>query len=133
MASKAARIKAHRNMVYAKYNGKCALCGDQLEQRWCIWPMSKDTGGLQIIDADGAKREAGQYDLPSCPSCHGARMRYFMYNKKLLTIDEFRDQLYDDLEFLGKHSMCAAYYQRALRYGLIQETGNPIVFYFERT
>ena len=132
MATKADRIKSHRNQVYAKYDGKCALCGDPLTPGWRIWPMVKNNGGLQIIGADGTKRETVQYDLPSCISCHGARNRYFRYTKKLPTIEEFRDQLNDDLEFLGKHSMCSAYYQRALRFGQIQETGNPIVFYFER-
>lgn len=132
MATKSALAKAHRNKVYGKFQGRCALCGDLLGPRWHIWPMVKDAGGLRVVDGRGDYKDTRVYDMPACISCNRSRLNNSVRGSALITIEQFRACLYREHEFLAKHSMCASYYQRALRYGLIQETGNPIVFYFER-
>ncbi len=132
MASKSSEAKDHRLRVYGKYGGRCALCGELLGPKWHIWPMVKETGGLRVIDARGVPKDAREHDLPACISCNSSRLHHSRYGSTLITIEQFRACLYQEHEFLANGGMYATYYQRALRFGLIQETHKPIVFYFER-
>lgn len=134
MPTKKEREKQHRNQVYAKFNGRCAFCGYPLEIGWHIWKATSTK--LFVIDRDGKSKDAAtkQQDLPACISCNTTRLNNSRYalNKELIDIEEFREALYREFEFLATSSMASTYYKKALRYGLIQETNNPIVFYFEK-
>ena len=132
MASKSALAKAHRERVYGKYGGRCAFCGDMLGSTWHLWHMLKADNGLRIVDGRGMTKATMDYDLPACISCNRTRLNHSRYGGTLIDIEAFRQCLYQELRFLANDSMYATYYQKALRFGLIQETSNPIVFYFER-
>lgn len=133
MPTKKELEKKHRNYVYSKFNGRCAFCGHPLERGWHIWKSA--TAQLKIVDAQGAKVTPGAArDLPACVSCSSTRLHHSRYktNKELLDIEEFRQALYHEFEFMSTSSMAATYYKKAIRFGLIQETNKPIVFYFEQ-
>jgi hypothetical protein len=132
MASKLSPVKVHRNHVYGKYGGRCAFCGDQLPPRWHVWPIVKDGGRLRIVDARGVPKDARELDLPACISCNRTRLNNSMRGGVLITIEQFRGCLYREFKFLRSQCLNAPYYQKALRFGLIQETNKPIVFFFER-
>lgn len=102
-----------RAQVHAKYDGRCAYCGVEISQK-----------GMQV-DHFKPRYHGGTDDLENLyPACHGCN------NYKLtFSIEELRQQIAMQPERAAQKSVN---YRLALRYGLIQETGAPVVFYFER-
>lgn len=49
-----------------------------------------------------------------------------------MTIEQFRADIAQTFKFLRTGGITATSYGRAIRFGLIIETGNPIVFHFEK-
>lgn len=115
-----------REMLFKKYDGRCAFCGCQLVARWhvCgIQPLKSSVGpkGNVIIGDDSYENK-----LPACVPCSLARIQHS--HGGLIDIESFRKSLYWSMEFL-QHD---ANYKKAIRYGLIIETNEPIIFYFEK-
>lgn len=61
---------------------------------------------------------------------HGSK--YIASSGRKLNIDEFRKWLMHEFDFMKTHSMTSTYYNRAIKYGLIKETGEEIIFHFEK-
>lgn len=132
MPTKAELYKLTKEMLYAKCDGHCAFCGDELGDLWCIWNIEPRETVITRQKEIILGNDSYENKLPACKSCNGARI-YHSHDKKVrIGIEEFRRAIAQDFEFLRDKSMNRGLYQRALRYGLIQETNNPIVFYFER-
>lgn len=144
--------KAIRNIVFEKYNGKCYLCGtvlkpgwhvDHLEpclrkQKWIKPHWNQDIKGMteeQILNS-GAKYISGKWVpdgygnpdanhidnlMPACPSCN--------INKHGDSLDGFRSNIAAYMKHLNEIS---TQYKIAKRYGLIEETEKPVIFYFEQ-
>jgi hypothetical protein len=135
--------KQERNVVYEKYNGKCAYCGCELQKGWHVdhvepirrgWRYKLDKNGKRIKkDSKGyyTEYEKEYYELhperntldnylPSCPSCN--------INKHGDTIEEFRENIQG---YLNSLNLRMVQYKMVKKYGLIKETNEPVVFYFE--
>lgn len=145
--------KKEREIIFNKYGGKCAYCGCNLEKGWHVdeiepvrrlrtwehghWdsdlPRPKrdeDTNqpgfakwiDARYVSAGALHPERFHIDNqnPSCASCN--------INKHSGSLEDFRNLITGFMKHLNEHS---TQYKIAKRYGLVQETIKPIVFYFE--
>lgn len=128
-------------MVFNKYGGRCAYCGEELQKGWHVdeiepvrrsWEYVKDEHGNRIWDA--SKREYKtklmvmhperfniENQMPSCASCN--------INKHSDSLEDFRKMISGFIASLNRDSV---QYKIAKRYGLIKEQVKPIIFYFEK-
>ena len=116
-----------KEMLFAKYDGKCSFCGEGLGNIWHIWDIEPSKS---IIDSSGEFKVGNEnYDnkLPCCVSCSSTRSHYSDKNNKI-GIEKFRECLMHEHEYLKGNT----YYRKMLKYNLIKETRNEIVFYFEK-
>lgn len=152
--------KANREIIFNKFNGRCAYCGEPLEKGWhvdellpCVrlyewkpagWrhkitkePKPKD-GTVRLMDEVAMKdyeyvdsksvfkgyqypeRLTLENQMPACASCN--------INKHSGSLEEFRQLIQGFMKHLNGVN---TQYKIAKRYGLVQETVKPIVFYFE--
>ena len=131
--------KKERQLIFEKYGGKCAYCGCELEKGWHadhLKPIDRyvelvrDEMGFVVRDENyNVKRvvKIGRPENdtienmnPSCASCN--------INKHNMTIEEFRKQIKG---FLNSLNLRSTQYKFAKKYGLIEETGKEVIFYFE--
>ena len=101
-----------RVKVWEKYGEHCAYCGCDIS----LEEMEVDHLIPKYKDGDDSDENL----MPSCRSCN----RW----KKTFTLDEFKKELMLQLLRVPRDS---AGYRMLVRYGLIEETGKPVKFYFE--
>jgi len=128
-----------RLLIFNKYNGRCAYCGELLQKGWHVdellpvkrgWKWKRDENNLIFYDENDNKIKEHYMEfperlnfanqMPSCPSCN--------INKHSMSLEGFRNLISGFINSLNRDS---TQYKIAKRYGLIQETTKPIVFYFE--
>ena len=113
-----------------KYNGHCAYCGVVLEKGWHVdelkpvvrnYKWNRDKTKF-VHDGTYQNPENLNFEnqMPSCPSCN--------INKHSMTLEDFRALISGFMKHLNEIS---TQYKIAKRYGLVQETNKPVVFYFE--
>lgn len=153
--------KKDREIIFNKYGGRCSYCGCDLGKGWHvdhIEPVKRktrtvhqhwkhiETGEIMLQNEgirnlknslegnkwqyvprkevpDGfyyPERHVLQNMIPACASCN--------INKHGDTIDDFRRLIEGFMKHLNERN---TQYKLAKRYGLIQETIKPVVFYFE--
>ena len=105
--------KAKRQEVYAKYNGHCAYCGQEIEYK----EMQVDH--IECVRNYGDNTEIENL-MPACRMCN--------FYKSTMTVERFREQLGE----LKKRLNYKFIYRLARAYGLIVEIEKPIEFYFEK-
>ena len=119
-----------RNRIYEKYDGRCAYCGEFLKKGWhvdelkpIIRNLKRDKNHKTVSDNTCQYPENlnENNQMPSCPSCN--------INKHSLSLENFRKSIEHFIVSLNRNSV---QYKIAKRYGLIQETGNKVIFYFEK-
>lgn len=105
--------KSIREQVYQKYNGHCAYCGCALAYK-----------DMQVDHIKSVYGKDGGNDLdnllPTCRMCN--------FYKSTFYIDAFRKKL----ETLHERLQKPFIYRLALKYGLITEHKDKVVFYFEK-
>ena len=117
-----------REIVLNKYGGKCAYCGCDLQKGWHVdelLPVRRNfkwNGKKYVHDGTYIHPERLHIDnqMPSCPSCN--------INKHSDDLETFRAHISGYVVSLNRDS---TQYKIAKRYGLIQETQQPVKFYFE--
>lgn len=126
--------KAQRAAVHAMFGGRCAYCGEPLPERWhvdhiepVVRPLlSKQTGHgtYKLVSGEPLYPERNTMSnyMPACPPCN--------ISKHSMSLEVWRGWLAGHVNSLNAYHPI---YRLAKRYGLIQETGVPVVFYFERT
>lgn len=121
--------KADRQQVFDKYGGKCAYCGCELQKGWHVdhiepvvrqqkWDKAKRA--WVAIGFERPENDCMANYNPACASCN--------VQKSSQSIEAFRAQIAYFITSLNKYHPI---YRFAKRYGLLQETGNPVVFYYE--
>jgi hypothetical protein len=110
--------KVDRHKIFDKFNGHCAYCGVKMDLKKMnkdhYWP--KRLAYLEpLVDPD---REDNL--MPSCRECN--------IHKHAMRPEVWRKELERQVSMLLKN----AQFKRALRFGQIQITEKPIVFYFEK-
>jgi 5-methylcytosine-specific restriction endonuclease McrA len=132
--------KKDRQLIYDKYGGRCAYCGDPLQKGWHVdeiepvkrgWEYVLDTSGNRVYDEENQRwktiptiqhpeRLTISNQNPACPSCN--------INKHSGSLEDFRAAIKQFVQSLNRYNV---QYKVAKRYGLIQETQNEVIFYFE--
>ena len=113
-------MKTNRQVVYEKYNGHCAYCGDEIE----IEKMHDEHKFPKHLSKNH-NMEPGQDNnrienrMPSCRACN--------WHKGGMQIEEWRSELQRQVSMLKKN----AQFKRALRFKQIRIEEKPIVFYYE--
>ena len=123
--------KSQRAELREKFGGRCAYCGQELGQKWHAdhlepvqrrskWDREKErlvaTGECYAPEHNNLENL-----MPACPACN--------IDKSVLSLEEWREKLQRATDVLTRNSTT---YRHAVRFGLLWETGNPVVFYFER-
>lgn len=128
--------KKQRQIVFDKYGGRCAYCGCELEKGWHadhLEPCRRIVKTESVLQPEGYKKverligysnpDANHINnyMPACPSCN--------INKHSDTIERFRASI---AQYVNSLNLYSVQYRMAKKFGLIQETGNPVVFHFEK-
>jgi 5-methylcytosine-specific restriction endonuclease McrA len=125
-------MKVDREIIYDKCNYRCAYCGEQLlfkdMQIDHIIPQSnfimhiKNKYKVPEFLKHLTENDLNHYDnlLPTCRVCNKW--------KDTFDLESFRYELSEQTKRLTQYSSS---YRIAKKYGLIEETKKPIVFYFE--
>lgn len=122
--------KAQREEVKSRFGGRCAYCGEILGERWHAdhyeavlretkWERGKGfrpTGVVLRPDRDHLTNL-----FPACAPCN--------IDKGPNSLEWWRQKLQSACGVLGRNSPT---YRHAKRFGLVQETGEAVMFYFER-
>ena len=121
--------KEKRQEVYKKYGGRCAYCGEHIKYQHMqvdhIIPQNRysERHGCLIVGCE----KFAEYELndmvnlnPACRKCNNLKSTFM--------IEDFRNQLQDQIRRARKYSNN---FRTAERFGLVQVTEKPIVFYFE--
>ena len=119
-------IAKERDIVFNRYGGKCAFCGTELDKGWHISPLIPTE---LVVTNDGSLEKINneiENKIPSCKACDSSRIQ-LSYGAKTMTVEQFKKSLLHSFEFIQGN----ADYKKAIRFGLITETQQPIVFYFE--
>jgi 5-methylcytosine-specific restriction endonuclease McrA len=111
------------------FGGRCAYCGEPLGERWhadhleAIERKWVAVGGRAVATGEAWKPENDRIEnmMPSCPPCN--------IDKHMMKLEHWREKLARALEVLTRNYPT---YRHARRFGQLQETPQPIVFYFER-
>lgn len=120
--------KKEREIVFNKCNGRCAFCGTELKKGWHVSFIEEPR---KVITAEGKLQKEADLNnlLPACTSCSLSRIHHSnnSQSQRLLSVEGFRKSLQDELNFLRMFP----YYKRAVRFGLVKEMKESVVFYFE--
>ena len=122
--------KTDRELIFNKYDGKCAYCGCELTKGWHadhIEPIVRDfiyNKNKQRFETKGICRNPENDNLqnynPSCPSCNIQKNSY--------TLEQFRENIKQFINSLNQYS---TQYKFAKKYGLVFETDIEVKFHFE--
>lgn len=114
------------------FDGKCAYCGEALADRWhadhikAVTRISDFVNGKFIPTGQMLKPENDTNSLenyyPSCAPCNINKSNHE-------SLDNWRKVLEGKVNELNRDSST---YRHAKRFGLIKETGQKVVFHFER-
>jgi 5-methylcytosine-specific restriction endonuclease McrA len=130
--------KADRQMIFDKYEGRCAYCGCELEKGWHVdellpcrrkerivlghWRGEEWVPTKTVPDGyDHPERLHIDNQMPACASCN--------INKHSMSLEEFRSSIVGFMKHLNEIN---TQYKIAKRYGLVKEFIEPVVFYFEK-
>ena len=114
-----------RERVYAKFGGRCAYCGQPLQNRWHKdhkEPICRSWSNKNLAIYGRKKGEDSEENLvPACPRCN--------LRKSMMTVDQFRVTIENEIAMLRQYN---DKYRLAEDFGIVKETGQQVVFYFER-
>lgn len=103
--------KAIRERVLSRFGGRCGYCGQK--------PKRLQVDHIVPHEYRGTNEESNL--MPSCASCNNYKGAW--------PLERFRREIAEQTRKLHEHT---SGYKFALRYGLIEETGKPVVFHFEQ-
>lgn len=122
--------KAQREKVRMMFGGRCAYCGELLGERWHADHVEPVERKVQYVRGKGFVATGELYKpqndtlenlMPACPPCN--------IDKHSMRLESWRSKLQDATGVLARNNPT---YRHARRFGLVQETGAAITFYFER-
>ena len=113
--------KSKREAVRMKFGGKCAYCGCELKKGWHVDHIEPVIRNPYTKKMYLPERDIIENMNPSCPPCN--------IHKHSLSIEEFRRQIEYHTKAMNRAS---TQYKFLKKFGLIEETGKKVVFYFEK-
>ena len=117
----AKKVNARRQAIFDKSGGVCWYCGDPLSgKRWHedhFYPIRRNSDGTCL----NPQYDVEENKVPSCAPCNKL--------KSSLSIQYFRKYIDEFVDSLNKYTN---QYRFAKRYGQIQATRHPVVFWYEK-
>lgn len=111
-----------RKTVHQKYGGRCAYCGEEITvKQMHVDHLKPIWRGNPTVNP--AKRGTNDFDnmMPACKPCN--------IWKGVYSLEQFRAEMTAQVERLRLRS---ANFRMAERYGLVEATARPVIFWFER-
>ncbi len=122
--------KVDREILFKKYDGHCAYCGCELPERWhadlIVDPIRNSRWNFEFErwEPSGIYKNKDLNSIDNRnPCCKGCDV-----HKGNKTLEEFRNSLYDLLRLVVEDY---GYYKILSRFGMLQETGQKVRFFFE--
>jgi 5-methylcytosine-specific restriction endonuclease McrA len=112
--------KLDRDLIFNKYGGRCAYCGDLLQYGWHVDHIDPIIRNWTKGTCEKPENDIIENCNPSCPSCN--------IQKNNHTIEQFRSKI---KQFVNSLNLYSNQYKIAKKYGLITETDTEVKFYFE--
>lgn len=112
--------KSQRETLKQKYDGHCAYCGCELGDKWHAdhhVAIRRNGDGTSL----NPEHDSIENMMPACAPCN--------INKKSLPLEAWREQIKNYEQSLLKYHNI---FNHAYRFDLVNFTGEPVVFYFER-
>ncbi len=110
-----------RNRVHAKYGGRCAYCGEEITVKQMqvdhIEPLHR--GLMQLPEEIDRLSHINNLN-PACRPCNN--------RKRTHPLEEFRAEISAQVQRLRRDSN---QFQLAERFGQVDATGRPVMFWFE--
>lgn len=113
--------KAQRETVRAKFGGRCAYCGYEIPDKFHADHVEAIYRGYAENKPLKPELDTIENMFPSCAPCN--------IDKSVWSVEQWRVQLQGKLEVLKRNS---SPYRHALRFGLVFESKEPVVFWFEK-
>ena len=116
--------KIQRAALREKFGGRCAYCGGVLGDKWHadhIEPLVRNDWLKTPREPDYPERDTLENMNPACPPCN--------IDKHSLSLESWRQMIQRSNEVLQRD---VSTFRRAVRYGLVALSAEPVVFYFER-
>lgn len=122
--------KAQRAALRAKYDGHCAYCGCELGERFHADHFEAVERKLAHVPGKGLVATGALHKpendtlanmMPSCAPCN--------LSKHSMSLEAWRGWLAGHINSLNQYHPI---YRLAKAYGLLVETGAPVVFHFEK-
>ncbi len=113
-------MKTERQIVFDKYEGKCAYCGCELQKGWHIDHIEPIIRSLKDSSCEKPQNHNIENMNPACASCNIQKNSY--------SLEQFRSNIKQFVNSLNQYS---TQYKFAKRYGLVTETNTDVKFYFE--
>lgn len=149
--------KSDRQIIFDKYNGRCAYCGEPLVKGWHVDELLPCRRKYKYIASHWINLETGEntnsnravvrspekwkyvasaYISDGCEHPERLVIKNQMpacascnINKHSMSLEEFRSLISGFMKHLNELN---TQYKIAKRYGLVKEDIKPIVFYFEQ-
>lgn len=112
--------KLERIEIRNMFGGRCAYCGKLLPDRFCIDHVKPLFRGWDE-KPDRAGEDTKGNLFPACQRCN--------LHKSTLSVAQFREVIHDRLRILKLRDYN---YKLAADFGLVEETGHEVVFWFEK-
>lgn len=122
--------KTQREELKQKFGGRCAYCGDELNDKWHadhIEAVKRDiihVGGGKLISGEMTRPHLDTIENmnPACVPCNT--------NKSSMSLEGWRRMIahYRDVQLLRD----STHARHLHRFGLIEIKQHPVVFYFEQ-
>ena len=112
--------KKERELIFNKYNGKCAYCGCELQKGWHVDHIEPIVRNWLNGTCEKPENENLENYNPSCPSCNIQKSSY--------TLEQFRKNIKQFVSSLNQYS---TQYKFIKKYGLVSENEIDVKFYFE--
>lgn len=110
-----------RKLVYDKYGGHCAYCGCTLESKWHMDHLIPVIRCLTTGKPTAKEHDNIDNLMPACPSCN--------LDKRSMPLESWRGLIANKVNVLNRD---ITVYKFAKRFGLVNETGYEVEFYFEK-
>jgi 5-methylcytosine-specific restriction endonuclease McrA len=111
-----------RKTVHAKYGGRCAYCGQEITlKQMHVDHLKPIWRGNPTVNPKYRGADTIDNMMPACRACN--------LWKSVHPLEQFRAEMTAQVERLRLRS---ANYRMAERYGLVEATGKPVIFWFER-
>ena len=112
--------KSQREEVKMKFGGFCSYCGEFLGDKWQadhLIPIRRNGDGTCL----NPEHDVIENLMPACTACN--------HNKRSMSLESWRDLLahYRDVQVIRDCPQI----RHLLRFGLVEFTQKPLVFYFE--